>query len=294
LHPAGAAAAIALAVAALGGWAPTLLSWRTPPPSAVAGTGAEAAALSAVQGAGQGPGQGAGQDSAQGDGDFRVLWVGRRFVDPIRTGLSRQGATPYLVTGADGLSLLDASPPGQGAAGAWLGRSVDAILAGRTHLGGHLLAPAGIRFVIVDRSDAATLAAVVRQQDFALGQELAQVDIYQNLMSVPVAAAAPKTLEAAAANGSADPARLLQAQWPQVPEGSTFQRTSQGAFAGKLASPGPHVLLLAEAFSPGWHASVGGKPLQHGQAFGWANRFTVPAGVTGTVRIDHAGEWVRL
>src|SRR2546429_9580068 len=53
-HTAGAAAAIALAVAALGGRAPTLPSLRTPPPNAVAGTGAGAAGLSACPGRGPG------------------------------------------------------------------------------------------------------------------------------------------------------------------------------------------------------------------------------------------------
>ena len=52
--------------------------------------------------------------------------------------------------------------------------------------------------------------------------------------------------------------------------------------------------MLGEVYSPGWKATVGVEGLQHAEAFGWANRFTVPAGASGTVRISYAGEWIRI
>jgi GT2 family glycosyltransferase len=283
-HTAGAGAAILSAAAVLGGWVPTLASWSAPPASAVTGTGPESAALAAVQGS-----------AATSDSQFRVLWLGQHFVDPLRTDLRPERAVPYVVTGPDGLSLLDTAPPGGGPAGAWLSSGVDALLAGRTHLAGHLLATAGIRFVIVDHADAATMQAVIIQQDLALQQQLAQADIYTNLGSLPIAALAPPPLEAAVASGSSDPEAVLRAQWPPVPAESGLGRRSLGSFSGHVTAAIPsRSLVLGEVYSPGWNATIGVESLQHGEAFGWANRFTVPPGASGTVRISYAGEWIRI
>jgi GT2 family glycosyltransferase len=282
-HTVGGGAAILSAAAVLGGWVPMLASWSAPPASAVTGTGPESAALAAVQG------------SATSGSQFRVLWLGQRFVDPLRTGLRPERTVPYLVTGPDGLSLLDTAPPGAGPAGAWLSRGVDALLARRTHLAGHLLATAGIRFVVVDHADAATMQAVIIQQDLALQQQLAQADIYANLGSLPIAALAPPQLEAATASGGSDPEAILRAQWPPVPAESGLGRRSLGSFSGHVtAAISPRSLVLGEVYSPGWKATIGVEGLQHAEAFGWANRFTVPAGASGTVRISYAGEWIRI
>ena len=51
------------------------------------------------------------QGSATSDNQFRVLWLGKRFVDALRPGLRPDRTVPYLVTGPDGLSLLDTAPP---------------------------------------------------------------------------------------------------------------------------------------------------------------------------------------
>ncbi len=284
-HTVGAVAAIASGIAVLGGWVPTLLSWSSPPSSAVTGTGSssEAAALAAVRG------------SAQTGGQFRVLWLGQRFVDPVRPGLQPERPVPYLVTGPDGLSLLDIAPPSSGPAGRYLANGVDALLAERTHLAGHLLAPTGVRFVVVDHSDTATLQAVLRQQDLALEQQLGQSDLYVNLEALPIATVVPPPLEAAASSGSPDPQALLRAQWAPVAGDSGLARRSTAAFSGSItATATPRTILLGEAYSPEWHAVAGVQALQHVRSFGWSNGFTVPAGVSGVVRISYSGEWMRI
>jgi hypothetical protein len=202
---------------------------------------------------------------------------------------------PYLVTGPDGLSLLDVAPPGGGPGVAWLSKTLDALVGRRTHLAGHLLATAGIRFVVVDHGDASTMQAVVLQQDLALTQQLAQADIYTNLESLPIAALAPPPLEPAAASGSTDPEAILRTQWPPLPVGTGLDRTSPGSFSGRVpAATSPRTVVLGEVYSPGWQASVGVQDLRHAPIFGWANGFTVPAGVAGTLRIGYAGEWIRI
>lgn len=283
-HTVGAGAAIASAVAVLGAWVPMLASWGSPTSSPVTGTGSasETATLAAVQGA------------ATGNGQFRVLWLGRRFVDPMRSGLRPERAVPYLVTGPDGISLLDIAPPAGGPAGAWMSKAVDALLTGRTHLAGHLLATAGIRFVVVDHGDAATMRAVVTQQDLALQQQISQSDLYANLEALPVAAVAPAPLEPAASSGSGDLEPLLRAEWdPATATG--LSRPSVGSFTGQVTpATTPRTIVLGEANSPGWKATLGVQGLAHGQAFGWSNRFTVPARASGRVRISYAGEWIRI
>jgi hypothetical protein len=282
-HTVGAGTAILSAAAVLGGWVPMLASWSAPPASAVTGTGPEAAALAAVQG------------SATSDNQFRVLWLGKRFVDALRPGLRPDRTVPYLVTGPDGLSLLDTAPPGGGPGGAWLSKTVDALVGGRTHLAGHLLATAGIGFVVVDHTDASTMQAVILQQDLALEQQLAQADIYANLETLPIAALAPPPLEPAAASGSSDPEAVLRTQWPPLPVGTGLDRTSLGSFSGRVpAAASPRTVVLGEVYSPGWQATVGVQGLRHAPVFGWANGFTVPAGVAGTLRIGYSGEWVRI
>jgi GT2 family glycosyltransferase len=282
-HTVGAGTAILSAAAVLGGWVPMLASWSAPPASAVTGTGPEAAALAAVQG------------SATSDNQFRVLWLGKRFVDALHPGLRPDRTVPYLLTGPDGLSLLDTAPPGGGAGGAWLSKTVDALVGGRTHLAGHLLATAGIRFVVVDHADASTMQAVILQQDLALTQQLAQADIYANLETLPIAALAPPPLEPAAASGSSDPEAVLRTQWPPLPVGTGLDRTSLGSFSGRVpAAASPRTVVLGEVYSPGWQATVGVQGLRHAPVFGWANGFTVPAGVAGTLRIGYSGEWIRI
>ncbi|HEU5002273.1 MAG TPA: glycosyltransferase [Actinomycetota bacterium] len=266
-----------LGIGLAGGWAPTLLSWPAPPASPVSGTGSSAAALAALQGA------------ASGAPDFRVLWVGSAFVDPVRgggAGSTAVGDVPYLVTGADGLSMLDASPPSGGAGAMWLRGAVDDLLTGRTHLAGHLLATAAIRYLVVLRDDLATAAVVARQQDMGLVQELSDIDLYQIMDVLPVAGDAPPSLGAATGSG-AQP--VLQAQWASPP---AFRHVAGESFAGTAAAPSP--VLLAEPFNAGWRATVAGKALAHSEAFGWANAFAVPAGVTGTVQVDYRHEWHRV
>jgi hypothetical protein len=60
------------------------------------------------------------------------------------------------------------------------------------------------------------------------------------------------------------------------------------------------VVALAEATSPGWSATIGGKPLRPVRLHGWAQGFRVPAGRGGelVVRHDrgrrHAWLWTEL
>ena len=265
----GAGAAAVFGLAAVLGLFPTLASWGPPPSSAVAGTGnqSQTGPLAALQGA------------AVGIPEFRVLWLGPSFVNPTRVALDPQGSVPYLLTGSDGLSVLDDSPLPVGPAGRWLSGVVKSLVDGRTDLAGHLLAPAAVRYLVVDRGDPAANAAVLRQADFALDQQLGSVDIYRNLEVLPVAGSSPQALVGPSTAGPSDLSQLLQAQWSPPP---ALRRTSLGAFEG--AASRSSLVLLGEAYASGWRATIAGRVLIHEKAFGWANAFVVPAGVPGAGR----------
>jgi hypothetical protein len=80
-----------------------------------------------------------------------------------------------------------------------------------------------------------------------------------------------------------------------VPPESGLGRRSLGSFSGHVtAAASPRTIVLGEVYSPGWKATLGVEGLRHAQAFGWSNRFTVPPGASGTVRISYAGEWIRI
>src|SRR5207302_57245 len=80
-----------------------------------------------------------------------------------------------------------------------------------------------------------------------------------------------------------------------VPADNGLLRRSLGSFSGHVAAAAsPRTVVLGEVYSPGWQATVGVQDLQHAPVFGWANGFTVPAGVSGTLRIGYSGEWIRI
>ena len=80
-----------------------------------------------------------------------------------------------------------------------------------------------------------------------------------------------------------------------MPADNGLLRRSLGSFSGHVAAAAsPRTVVLGEVYSPGWQATVGVQGLQHAPVFGWANGFTVPAGVSGTLRIGYSGEWIRI
>lgn len=276
-HAAAVVSLVAVASVALVSWLPSLWGVRRPAATLAADTGEQlAAALSSYF-----------QSSAQQRSGFRVLWLGRAWVDPVRAA-ARPAEVPYLLTGPGGLTMLDGlsffSSPGQ--------RRLDDIvtsLAGmRIHLAGHLLATASVRFIVVDPGDAALMRALARQRDIALRQQEERVAIFENLQWLPRAVLAPPALDGSATGGG-DPQELLLTDWKG---GRPIPPASSG-FAGDVPRTRHPVLLLADNYSGGWEASIGGKELSHGRAFGWANRFRVPATALGEIRLRYRGRLMR-
>ena len=279
-HVASPAAALVMLAGLFGSWIPGLAGWTRPKPTFAAGTGESAASISSYLTA-----------TAREAGDFRVLWLGDQWVDPIRSGSRRMDGVSYLLTGPQGLSMLDAfeSSPSEGERR--LDEAVTALVGRRLHLAGHLLAPASIRFIIIDPRDEILKVALGRQRDIALEQQQGSIAIYRNLQWLPRAVLMPDGLTKQVAASDGDDPALLLVNWS---EGKGISARSQTSFRTELAGAHTDQVLLAENYNDAWRARVGDVRLEHGTAFGWANRFDLPKQSKGELRIWFARPYIRL
>jgi hypothetical protein len=159
------------------------------------------------------------------------------------------------------------------------------------HLAGHLLAPANVRFVIVDTNDRATLAALSRQRDIALEQQQSGVAMFRNLQWLPRASLMPGGLnEAMEAEGNSDTALML-ADWTG---GRELPSRSRSSFSFQVPRTRHNYLLVGDNFNRAWKASVEGERLPHKQAFGWTNQFELPRDARGEIKVYFGGNWVRI
>lgn len=226
-------------------------------------------------------------------GSFRILWLGRAWTAPVWAGVARQAAPPYLLTGSGGLTMRDAFAPPPGAGEAELAEALSAMHDGAAHLAGHLLGPAGIRYVVADRGDPGALAAVNRQRDLVLDQQFQDAAVFRNVQWLPrVSFGSPELT--AAASGPADLDAQMQAVWAPGPALTT---RSQSRFQGTLPKQGAPSVLIGDTFSSHWKAHAGGRTLVPARSFGWSTLFMLPAEAAGTtegVRVSYSGRWLRL
>ncbi len=279
-HIATPAAALLMMAGFFGSWIPGLAGWTRPRATFAAGTGEGAASISSYLTA-----------TAREAGDFRVLWLGDQWVDPIRSGSRRMDDVSYLLTGPRGLSMLDAFEPSPSEGERRLDEAVTALVGRRLHLAGHLLAPASVRFIIIDPRDELLSVALGRQRDIALEQQQGSIAIYRNLQWLPRAGLAPDGLTKPVAVSEGDDPALLLVNWSG---GKAIPARSQTSFRTEVAGPHNDQVLLAENFNNAWRARIGDVALDHGKAFGWANRFDLPKQAKGQLRIWFARRYIRI
>ncbi|MGQ0679197.1 MAG: glycosyltransferase family 2 protein [Actinomycetota bacterium] len=262
------------------GWVPQLVSWDRPAATFAGGTGEFSSSIASFL-----------KSTAQEVGDFRVLWLGTRWADPIRSGLPSRSGTDYFLTGADGLTMLDGvyPPPAQGELR--LDGLIAALMGNRLHLAGHLMGPANVRFVIVDTEDRRTMRAMSRQRDIALEQQQSGVAIFRNLQWLPRASLPPGSMTEAITAPRHSDAALMLTDWSG---GRSIPSRSRSTFSIGLPRTLHSQVLLGDNHNKAWKATLGGERLKHFQAVGWANRFDLPEGARGELKITFGGNWVRL
>ncbi len=221
----------------------------------------------------------------QGEGQFRILWLGDPSVlptDPVEI----DDALSYALTRngpGDARALLRAPVTEDDAV---IADAVTTALDGDTSRLGRILAPLGVRYVVLTDRNGEGGEVVDAPRGVARGLsdqlDLAELGsptglaLYENLSWAPARALVPPP--------AAD----------EVPTGDVSPLASSVGVDLSDAEPihdapvPPGQVLLAEAFDEGWSASSGGRDLGHAEAFGVVNSFPLEA--RGTVELAHDGQ----
>lgn len=272
-------AAIGAMVIGLGwGWGKELGGWGPAESTLAAPTGETSTALHSFF-----------TSTAELSGDFRILWIGHTWADPVRSGLPRMGGIPFFITGPEGLSLrrIHGPPPAEGERR--LAEIVEAMATRTLDHAGHLMGPMGIRFVVADARDEELMSSMDRQRDFKLEQS--EIAVFRNLRWIPRAALVPAGLAEVAAGEAFDPQSLMLADWKG---GRPIPERSETSFRGPLPRTRHAWVIVGDNHNSGWEARVGGKRLERSEAFGWANRFDLATDARGALSVSYSGRGPRF
>jgi GT2 family glycosyltransferase len=233
----------------------------------------------------------------QAQGDFRVLWVGAPTALPL-AGWRLDGRTAYA-TSIDGVpGLTDQWPATSRGPTRLLGQALVLARRGLTAEAGHLLAPMGVRYIVLASAPAPLATAGLKPVPGDLAEGLAsQLDlevvdrslamtVYQNDAWMPMRAQLPDGTVAAAQLDDPRVAGLvdLSASSPVLPQ-EVPATTARGALGAAAA------IEVASAPSGHWQLSVGGESAARQPAFGSANLFTVRGAGGATLRYNTPIGW---
>jgi hypothetical protein len=198
-----------------------------------------------------------------------VLWIGGASAVAGRT-----DSVTFDLTDPGGASMLDYAIRRTSRAETYATRAVASIIAERTNLGGRLLAPLGVREIIV-RPDASpsVVGILERQSDLEFRENFGGARVFDNTAWLPVAAPVSGALAATAA--AADPFARAPAGGGETPPRG-LAMTGPAAYAGQVPAASS-ALLLAEPFDGHWRLRVPGSVLRPTTAFGFANVFALPS-----------------
>ena len=214
---------------------------------------------------------------AEQEGQFRVLWVGDRWISP--TPSVARPHRGHMITGSRGESVVDLFERTGTPAHDELENVIASVEAGDTDVGGSLLGTFNVRYVALDRDPGAyrwlaqrDLALVRSERGYVLLENLGRLDraaVYDEM---------PSYLEAVAER---DPTRITG----DIPEAmETLAQSAASRYISESDVSGPGRVVLAESFDPEWEARVDGLGLERVEA-GWANGFDLPAGTEGKLTV---------
>jgi GT2 family glycosyltransferase len=219
-------------------------------------------------------------------GDYRVLWVG----DPASLPLAGRSLEPGFAYGAsfDGEPVLaDDFPTGPAGQSPRLASDLMLVQGQLTTKLGHLLAPAGVRYLVVPNHVGpagsggrpvpvpnALLAGLGLQTDLQAVNVDPNYTVYQNAAWAPVRAVLPPTVaQEAATPGAAGLRRLQQTDLRgAVPVLTGGQPDS---VSGRV--PAGQTVFVGSSRSSGWRLTAAGRSIGPSAAFGGAMAFQVPA-----------------
>jgi GT2 family glycosyltransferase len=234
-------------------------------------------------------------------GDFRTLYVGDPRVLPVPAREYRRGIG-YAVTDAGSLDFSDRFQVPASSADDAVERALDLIASGSTLRGGRILAPLGIRYVILPKTDGVEstvddplpmpeglLAALQNQLDIGAIPGQPSLEVFVNQAFMPVGAQLTGTT--AEASRAAGEEALVRADLTQaVP--SMLGADGVPSAANEVA---PGVVHIAIPADQRLRLEVDGREIQGRTAFGVTTAFdveTTGAGVLSYERDASRGWWI--
>jgi GT2 family glycosyltransferase len=219
-------------------------------------------------------------------GDYRVLWVGSPDALPL-AGLPLEKGFAYGTTFDGPATLADDWAPGSSGASGELAGDLRLVERGLTTKLGHLLAPAGVLYLVVPNHSgpsgsggaavpvpSALLAGMALQTDmYPVDVGDPHYSVYRNAAWAPARAVLPASAAAASHAGLVAGRRLAQGTDLRgaVP---VLTGGHEAGVDGKVV-PGTHVYVSA-TYSAGWTLDAAGRQVRPTRAFGWAMSFSVP------------------
>lgn len=227
-------------------------------------------------------------------GDFRVLWVGAPAALPLAAWQLHPGVG--YATSFDGQpSLANDWNPGSAGATPQLGSDLRLVENRLTTKLGHLLAPEGVRYLVVPASTAPSGADGVPVpvpgqllSGLGLQTDLRTIDVgdpnyqvFENAAWAPARLVLPATAAKVARAPAGDVSRLVQST-----DLSGAKPVLQGANPAHSSGsvPAGAAVYVAGTRSSRWHLTAAGQNIGAQPAFGWAMSFPVPGGSASTVR----------
>ncbi|MDQ1381111.1 MAG: hypothetical protein QOJ71_1830 [Actinomycetota bacterium] len=221
-------------------------------------------------------------------GGFRVLWVGDPTVLPADAKVV--GNVGFALTrGGVGDARESWAAPEEHADRVLAGM-INAAATGSTVRLGHLVAPAGVRYIAFvsraapksgpfGRDERAISDALGRQLDLTLSRVDGDGVVYDNDAWIPMRALVPPGTTTAPVDGKDPMAAAIRSE----PDGITGVPSS----AGKTSAIGPGTLLWSEAANSHWTATADKHPLARRDAFGWTNALALDA--HAAVHVHYSG-----
>lgn len=223
------------------------------------------------------------------DGPFRVLWVGNPEVLPA-TAWRYGPDLAYAATDGGTPSIVDHLPSVPPGSTPLLADALRLAQDRRTSRLGHLLAPMGVRYLVVPSQLAplsdpdehpvpevllGTLAQQLDLEEVPVGDGLR---VFRNTSWIPTRAVLPD-LDGDRTDFTEAVADDLTGARPALTERA-------GAVGARGEVPVEGELLVATTDDPGWQLRIDGVPMGRSQGYGWANQFTASRTGAGELTYD--------
>ena len=229
-------------------------------------------------------------------GDYRVLWVGHPDALPL-AGRQLEPGFAYGTSFDGAPSLSDDWATGSAGAAGTLAADLRLVQGRLTTKLGHLLGPAGIRFLVIPNHvgpvgsggravpiPGALLAGMALQTDLqAIPVGDPDYTVYQNAAWAPVRAVQPNGAVAAAGRGASvnDPSDLRAVEQTDLMGSKPVLTGGNTHAAGPV--PSGQTVFVGSTRSGGWQLDAGGKTIRPAPAFGWGMSFDVPPSAAPSV-----------